>query len=64
MLLEFGFGSGIQTVEVPDANLVGILKSNEVEIGLTEEVEVARALSQPIGAPELKQVFTRVRKSR
>ena len=30
MKLEFGFGTGVQTVEVPEKNLMGVLMSNDV----------------------------------
>ena len=48
MKLEFGFGEGVQAVEVPDRNLLGVLMANEVPKGLTNEAEVARALAHPI----------------
>lgn len=51
MKLEFGFGAGVQTVELPERNLLGILTANAVEHGCTGQAEVARALAEPIGAP-------------
>lgn len=56
MKLEFGFGSGTQAVQLPEENLLGVLMSNPVEYDLTDEAEVARALSEPIGAPVLEEV--------
>ncbi len=56
MKLEFGFGTGVQSVEVPEKNLMGILMSNDVPRELTNEAEVARALENPIGAPRLKDI--------
>ena len=56
MKLEFGFGAGIQTVEVPDRNLKGVLMSNDVPRGLMNEEEVRRALENPIGTPRLKDI--------
>ncbi len=57
MIIEFGFGTGVQTVRVPDKNLMGILTSNDVPRGLTNEAEVARALQNPIGAPRLGEII-------
>ena len=56
MKLEFGFGTGVQTVEVPDKNLLQILTPNEVAHELTGPDEVVRALKHPIGAPLLRDV--------
>lgn len=56
MKLEFGFGKGIQTVELPEDNLMGVLTANTVEYDLTGEDEVERALAEPIGAPKLEDV--------
>lgn len=56
MKLEFGFGEGVQAVEVPDRNLLGVLMANEVPKGLTNEAEVARALAHPIGTPRLGEI--------
>ena len=54
MKLTFGFGTGVQEVEVPERNLIGELHANDVPLGLTGEAEVARALQEPIGAPRLR----------
>lgn len=51
MKLEFGFGAGVQTAEVPEQNLLAVLHANEVPRGLTGEAEVRRALAEPIGSP-------------
>ena len=56
MKLQFGYGKGTQEVAVPDQNLLGVLESNPVTLGLTGEAEVRRALAEPIGAPPLHQV--------
>lgn len=56
MKLEFGFGTGVQTVEVPEKNLLGVLMSNDVPRGLMNEAEVVRALEHPIGTPRLKEI--------
>ncbi len=42
MKLEFGFGSGIQAVELPEENLLGVLTANAVEYDLTGEAEVVK----------------------
>ena len=56
MKLEFGFGTGVQTVEVPEENLVGILRANEVTPPESEQAELRRALAEPIGTPCLAQI--------
>ncbi|MBQ8973634.1 MAG: nickel-dependent lactate racemase [Clostridia bacterium] len=56
MKLEFGFGTGVQTVEVPEKNLMGVLMSNDVPKGLMNEEEVARALREPIGTPRIGEI--------
>lgn len=56
MKIDFGFGDGIQSVEVPEKNLLGILMANDMPRGLTNEEEVRRALDNPIGAPCLKDI--------
>ncbi len=56
MKIDFGFGTGVQSVEVPDKNLLGILMANDVPRGLMNEEEVRRALEAPIGTPRLKDI--------
>ena len=56
MKLEFGFGTTVQAVELPDENVMDVLHANQVEHELMGEEEVRRALSQPVGAPLLSEV--------
>lgn len=56
MKLQFGFGMGSQTVDVPDDNLLGILRANEVNVELSGEEEVCRAMAKPIGSLPLGQI--------
>ena len=56
MKLEFGFGTGVQCVEVPEKNLMGVLMSNDVPRELMNEEEVVRALEHPIGTPRLRDI--------
>ena len=56
MKLEFGFGAGVQTVELPEENLMGILTANDVPRGRTNEEEVRRSLRHPIGTPPLREI--------
>ncbi len=56
MKLEFGYGTGVQEVQVPDRNLLGVLHANQVPLELTGEAEVRRALENPIGTPRLRQI--------
>ncbi len=56
MKVEVGFGTGTQTAEVPDDNLMGVLVPNPVEQGLVGAEEVRRALAEPIGTPRLRDI--------
>ena len=56
MKLEFGFGTGVQCVELPEKNLMGVLHANPIPDGLTGEDAVRAALDAPIGAPALGEV--------
>ena len=56
MKLEFGYGTGVQTVEVPEKNLLAVLESNPVDHERRGEEAVKYALAHPIGAPILREV--------
>lgn len=56
MKLEIGFGTTLQTAELPDKNIDGILYPNEVSVSTTGEEEVKRSLAHPIGTPALEAI--------
>ena len=56
MKLEFGLGTSTQVVEVPEKNLIGVLRAKPAPAIASEEEEVHRALREPVGAPPLRQV--------
>lgn len=56
MQLTFGFGTGVQQVEVPEENLLGVLTANPVAVEMTGAAAVAAALDAPIGAPPIGEV--------
>ena len=56
MLIPLGLGAQMQNVEVPDKNILGVLHANEVEVALSGEDEVKRALAEPIGSPRLSEI--------
>lgn len=56
MKLEFGFGTGKQTVEVPEQNLLGVLTPNQVQYTHTGEAAIKYALEHPIGLPRLREI--------
>ena len=60
--LEFGYGSGVQYVEVPQRNLIGVLQANEIAdvAGGAEAVE--RALENPVASPKLRELTKRGKK--
>ncbi len=53
MILEFGYGSGVQTAEVPEANLLAELRANTMEHPRQGVDAVVYALKHPIGLPQL-----------
>ena len=53
MKLEFGYGKGVQTVQVPDENLLKVLRANPMEHERTGEAAVRHALENPIGCEKL-----------
>lgn len=54
MRMEFGYGKGIQSVEIPDRNLLAVLTANEMEHERRGADAVDYALEHPIGAPRLR----------
>lgn len=56
MKLEFGYGKGIQTVEVPDNNLMAVLAANEIDHERRGSDAIDYALAHPIGAPKLSEL--------
>lgn len=56
MKIEFGYGKEIQTVDVPDENLVGVLMSNPVEHERRGADAVKYALENPIGTGKLREI--------
>ena len=56
MILEFGYGNGVQTVDVPDKNLLDVLVSNPMKHERTGEDAVRFALENPIGSRKLRDL--------
>ncbi len=56
MKIDFGFGKAVQSVEVPQENLIDILTPNQVALELPGEAEVSRALENPIGSARLRDL--------
>jgi hypothetical protein len=53
MVIEFGYGTGVQKVEIPDRNLMAVLTANEMEHERHGADAVEYALMNPIDAPKL-----------
>ncbi len=56
MQLEIGYYKDKKPLEIPDKNLLGVLKPNHVETGAGGVREVERALANPIGTPKLSEI--------
>ena len=56
MLLEFGYGSGLQKVRLPKKNLLATLKTNTMKHPRPGVDAVVYALAHPIGAPKLSEL--------
>ena len=59
MKIEVGYGNTVQTVEVPDRNLLQILRANPApdQAGPGGEEAVRQALANPIGSPGLDEII-------
>lgn len=53
MKLEFGYGKGVQTVNVPEQNLLAVLMSNPMTHRRVGEAAVRHAMENPIGSERL-----------
>ena len=56
MKVEFGYGKGVQIVDIPDKNLDQILLANDIEHERRGPEAVVYALENPIGSPRLKEL--------
>ena len=56
MKLEFGYGKGVQTVEVAEKNLLAVLQSNPMEHARRGQDAVRHALENPIGSARLREL--------
>lgn len=56
MKLEFGYGQGVQTVEVNEKNLIDVLVSNPMEHERRGQDAVRFSLMHPVGSPRLSSL--------
>ena len=57
MNYELGYGRGIQKIEIPDTNLMGVLLPENAAAERSEEQEVLRALNEPIKSLKLREII-------
>ena len=62
MKIEFGYGQGVQEVEIPDRNLMAVLESNPIPHERRGREAVEYALNNPIGAPCLEKLIQKGKK--
>lgn len=53
---KYGFGKGYKEFSLDDSNIIMELRQNNINIELTGEKEVERALKNPIGSEKLSQI--------
>jgi nickel-dependent lactate racemase len=58
-VVDLKYGKGHFEVEVPDANLAGIILPNELMGVKDEQAEIRRALESPIGSPRLREKLSK-----
>lgn len=63
MKLDFGYGKTVQTVEVPDGNLLAVLTANPMVHERRGEEAVRYALAHPIGSRPLRELAKPGRKT-
>jgi nickel-dependent lactate racemase len=54
--LDLGYGESVLRVRVPQRNLLGVVKPNDVEMASDENSEIESALSNPTGTPRLSEI--------
>jgi lactate racemase len=59
MHFEYGFGKGFKEFDIDEKNILAELRQNEIEVALTGELEVLRALENPIESKRLSQIVSR-----
>ena len=59
MKIEVGYGNSVQSVEIPEKNIIKILRANPApqDAGPAGEEAVQEALAHPIGSPALKEII-------
>ena len=62
MILEFGYGNGTQTVQLPEGNLLAELKANTLTHPRSGVDAVVYGLNHPIGAPKLRDAVKKGQK--
>ncbi len=61
MKLEFGYGTSVQTVEIPERNYMGELLADVIEHQSCGADAVKEALDAPIGTPRLAEIIRKGR---
>ncbi|OLN32723.1 nickel-dependent lactate racemase [Desulfosporosinus metallidurans] len=56
MKLNLGFGKDVVEVNITETNLLGVLEPNRIDLGLSGQEEVKRAIRDPIGTQRLKDI--------
>lgn len=54
--IEFGYGTAVQLVEIPDENIMGVMTANLVSLPLNEKEEILQALKEPTGTEKLSEI--------
>lgn len=56
MQIRLGYGTGLQTVHIPDENLMGVLRPKEAAPPQTASQLVRAALNAPVDGPTLREI--------
>ncbi len=56
MKIDLAFAKCVQTARIPDENIIGILKPNDVTYKLTDEQEVLYSMEHPIDSAPLQHI--------